>query len=245
MTPEEAIQIIGGLDTVASEWTKGIFEIKQGDEDIHTANERRLTELVGPVGGKLHTGRYAPAIPSASQSQSQATLDHLSSASLAAKARKQNHLPQWSRAPMHHTRQIKCSNHHWTSKAMLAYRSRNDQVVTDYRLWLLAEVKRIRKLLQELITVACDRAEAESDALMPGFTHLQPAQTVRWGHWIMCHCAAWQRDDQRLRDAVPRISQLPLGSGALAGNPFLVDRQFLSQVLPSRGLRAREVGLSL
>lgn len=111
-------------------------------------------------------------------------------------------------------------------------RSRNDQVVTDYRLWLLAEVKRIRGLLQELITVACDRAEAESDALMPGFTHLQPAQTVRWSHWIMCHCTAWQRDDERLRDAAPRIAQLPLGSGALAGNPFLVDRQFLAQVRP-------------
>ena len=101
----------------------------------------------------------------------------------------------------------------------------------------MAEVKRIRGLLQELITVACDRAEAESDVLMPGFTHLQPAQTVRWGHWIMCHCAAWQRDDQRLRDTVPRISQLPLGSGALAGNPFLVDRQFLAQVRLKDALR--------
>ena len=109
-------------------------------------------------------------------------------------------------------------------------RSRNDQVATDYRLWLLNELKATRNSLQTLIAVACDRAEAESTVLMPGFTHLQPAQTVRWGHWLMCHCSTWQRDDQRLRDLIPRLSMLPLGSGALAGNPFLVDRQFLAKV---------------
>jgi argininosuccinate lyase len=106
-------------------------------------------------------------------------------------------------------------------------RSRNDQVVTDYRLWLLSEIAKARTALQGLIQVACDRAESEADALMPGFTHLQPAQTVRWGHWMMCHATAWQRDDQRLRDMIPRVAQLPL-----AGNPFLVDRQFLAQVCP-------------
>jgi argininosuccinate lyase len=102
--------------------------------------------------------------------------------------------------------------------------------VTDYRLWLLNELKATRKALQTMIAVACDRAEAESAVLMPGFTHLQPAQTVRWGHWLMCHCSTWQRDDERLRDLTPRVAMLPLGSGALAGNPFLVDRQFLSKV---------------
>jgi adenylosuccinate lyase len=56
----------------------------------------------------------------------------------------------------------------------------------------------IRKALRELIRVACDRAEAEADVLMPGFTHLQNAQPVRWGHWLMAHCASWQRDDMRL-----------------------------------------------
>ena len=103
-------------------------------------------------------------------------------------------------------------------------------MATDYRLWLLNELKATRNSLQTLIAVACDRAEAESTVLMPGFTHLQPAQTVRWGHWLMCHCSTWQRDDQRLRDLIPRLSMLPLGSGALAGNPFLVDRQFLAKV---------------
>eukprot|EP00879_Flechtneria_rotunda_P028952 GHRR01031194.1.p1 GENE.GHRR01031194.1~~GHRR01031194.1.p1 ORF type:complete len:144 (+),score=32.01 GHRR01031194.1:117-548(+) len=64
-----------------------------------------------------------------------------------------------------------------------------------------------------------------------GFTHLQQAQTVRWGHWLMSHAAGWQRDDMRVRDLLPRVATLPLGSGALAGNPFLVDRQFLAQEL--------------
>lgn len=103
-------------------------------------------------------------------------------------------------------------------------------MATDYRLWLLNELASTRKALQALITVACDRAEAEAGVLMPGFTHLQPAQTVRWGHWLMCHCSTWQRDDERLRDLLPRVAMLPLGSGALAGNPFLVDRQFLAKV---------------
>lgn len=64
-----------------------------------------------------------------------------------------------------------------------------------------------------------------------GFTHLQQAQTVRWGHWLMSHASAWQRDDMRLRDLLPRVATLPLGSGALAGNPFLVDRQFIAREL--------------
>ena len=131
-------------------------------------------------------------------------------------------------------------------------------MVTDYRLWLLAQIIQRRGAIQDLIRVACDRAASESDALMPGFTHLQPAQTVRWGHWMMCHATSWQRDDQRLRDMIPRISQLPLGSGALAGNPFLVDRQFLAQVCaipysrqgsrrgkPQRGQSAKDLETSI
>lgn len=133
LTKDESEQIVAGLDKVASEWAAGAFAVKPGDEDIHTANERRLTELIGAVGGKLHTGR-----------------------------------------------------------------SRNDQVATDTRLWLYNELQVVRKSLRELIRVACDRAEAEADVLMPGFTHLQNAQPVRWGHWLMAHCASWQRDDMRL-----------------------------------------------
>ncbi|KAI3432886.1 hypothetical protein D9Q98_010468 [Chlorella vulgaris] len=170
LTEEEASTIVEGLSKVAGEWEAGSFEIKSGDEDIHTANERRLSEVIGSVGGKLHTGR-----------------------------------------------------------------SRNDQVATDTRLWLYGQLQLIRAALRELITAAADRAEAEVDVLMPGFTHLQPAQTVRWSHWLLSHAASWQRDDMRLRDLMPRVGTLPLGSGALAGNPFGVDRQFLSHELGFEG----------
>ena len=88
------------------------------------------------------------------------------------------------------------------------------QVATDYRLWLHGQMGIIRESLQELISVSTDRSAAEVDILMPGFTHLQPAMTVRWSHWIMCHTSALQRDDMRLRDMMPRVATLPLGSGA-------------------------------
>ena len=110
-------------------------------------------------------------------------------------------------------------------------RSRNDQVATDTRLWLLGQLRELRSHLQALISVAVDRAEREADVLMPGFTHLQSAQTVRWSHWVLCHAAAWQRDDQRLGQLMERVATLPLGSGALAGNPFGVDRQALAAEL--------------
>ena len=163
LTAEESAAIVEGLSKVGAEWAAGTFEIKSGDEDIHTANERRLSELIGAVGGKLHTGR-----------------------------------------------------------------SRNDQVATDTRLWLYNQLLLIRAALRELIRVAADRAEAEADVIMPGFTHLQPAQTVRWSHWVLSHAAAWQRDDQRLTDLLPRVATMPLGSGALAGNPFGIDRRALA-----------------
>ena len=109
------------------------------------------------------------------------------------------------------------------------------KVATDTRLWLYNELKIIRASLHELIAVAAERAEREADVLMPGFTHLQSAMTIRWSHWLLCHAASWQRDDQRLADLMPRLGTLPLGSGALAGNPFGVDRQFLSHELGFEG----------
>ena len=87
-------------------------------------------------------------------------------------------------------------------------------MATDTRLWLVAMVRTLRAALQELIAAAVQRAEAEADILMPGYTHLQPAMTVRWSHWLLSHAAAWQRDDMRLRDLQPRVATLPLGSGA-------------------------------
>jgi argininosuccinate lyase len=107
--------LLRGLDAVEQEWATGTFVINpETDEDIHTANERRLCEIIGKqVGGKLHTGR-----------------------------------------------------------------SRNDQVATDMRLWAMDEVVAVKALLKELLATCVDRAEGSLDVLMPGFTHLQPAQPV-------------------------------------------------------------------
>ena len=163
ITDDERDALIEGLGKVAEEWAADAFVVVSGDEDIHTANERRLGELIGPVAGKLHTGR-----------------------------------------------------------------SRNDQVATDTRMWLRDQLVLLRGHLRQLIAVAVERAEREVDVVMPGFTHLQSAQTVRWSHWLLSHAAAWQRDDMRIADLMPRVNTLPLGSGALAGNPFGVDRQALA-----------------
>lgn len=128
MTEEEEEKMLVGLNKVEEEWDNGTvrflcgnislrfllllplpkFKVKPDDEDIHTANERRLSELIGPLGGKLHTGR-----------------------------------------------------------------SRNDQVATDMRLWLMSEVEDIQRSLMRLIGVMAARADKEKDHLMPGYTHLQ------------------------------------------------------------------------
>ena len=166
LTEQEAEQIVAGLDQVAGEWRAGQFEIQAGDEDIHTANERRLTELIGPIAGKLHTGR-----------------------------------------------------------------SRNDQVATDLRLWLREELSTSEQQLRTLIGVAVERAASEIDLLMPGYTHLQPAQPTRWSHWLLSYAWAWQRDALRLQELQQRVNLMPLGNGALAGNPFPLDRDQLAHDL--------------
>lgn len=167
ITTQEGKELVTGLGKVADEWASDSFVIDHDtDEDIHTANERRLGELVGKVAGKLHTGR-----------------------------------------------------------------SRNDQVATDVRIWVADKIIDMRALLKQLLSTAVERAEEEGEVLMPGFTHLQPAQPIRWSHWIMSHAWAWERDLQRLNDLEKRVRVLPLGSGALAGNPFGVDREFLAKEL--------------
>jgi argininosuccinate lyase len=120
ITDEEASALVDGLDKVAAEWRDDKFDIQSSDEDIHTANERRLGEIVGAVAGKLHTGR-----------------------------------------------------------------SRNDQVATDFRLWMMDEISALLQFLSELIQVALRKASEDMDVIMAGYTHLQPAQPVRWSHWIM------------------------------------------------------------
>ncbi|KAL2912110.1 argininosuccinate lyase [Polyrhizophydium stewartii] len=171
LSQHEADALVAGLDRVAAEWRDGAFAILPSDEDIHTANERRLAELVGPVAGKLHTGR-----------------------------------------------------------------SRNDQVATDMRIWLRSEAQAILAHLLALIRVAVDRAEAEIDAIMPGYTHLQKAQPIRWAHFVLSHAWSWHADAVRLAQLIPRINQLPLGSGALAGNPFGVDRPAIAADLAFDGV---------
>jgi argininosuccinate lyase len=166
LTEAEAGEIVDGLARVAAEWEAGAFRIQPGDEDIHTANERRLTELIGAAAGKLHTGR-----------------------------------------------------------------SRNDQIATDVRLWLRDEIDRLAQYLRQLMGVAVERAAHEIDLLMPGYTHTQPAQPVRWSHWLMSHAWMWQRDALRLDDLRRRVNLMPLGNGALAGNPFPIDRAALARDL--------------
>lgn len=162
LTEDESAQLVAGLHEVEKEWADGSFTIVSSDEDIHTANERRLTELIGDVAGKLHTGR-----------------------------------------------------------------SRNDQVATDVRLWLRAEIEVMQSNLHALIATASARAESEIDYLMPGYTHLQPAQPIRWSHWLLSHAWTWQRDACRLAELAKRVDVMPLGSGALAGHPYGLDREAL------------------
>ncbi|TPX62515.1 argininosuccinate lyase [Powellomyces hirtus] len=166
LTAEERDQLVDGLEAVGKEWAAGNFKSVPTDEDIHTANERRLGELVGSVAGKLHTGR-----------------------------------------------------------------SRNDQVATDMRLWLRDEAHQLLAFLKELIGAAVARAEKEVSIVMPGYTHLQRAQPIRWSHLLLSYAWSWHADAERLEQLIKRMNQLPLGSGALAGNPFNVDREFLAKEL--------------
>ncbi|MBW0470744.1 hypothetical protein O181_010459 [Austropuccinia psidii MF-1] len=160
-----------GLDEVLLEWESSGFVPIDSDEDIHTANERRLAEKIGATAGKLHTGR-----------------------------------------------------------------SRNDQVATDMRLWLMEECTKLLRYLESFIQVIVGRAEKEIDVLMPGYTHLQRAQPIRWSHFLMSHATSFLSDLDRLKDLFPRIAVLPLGSGPLAGNPFNIDRELLLKELGFKSL---------
>ncbi|XP_034034025.1 argininosuccinate lyase-like isoform X2 [Thalassophryne amazonica] len=166
VTTDEMNKILCGLDEIHEEWSKDEFLIKDGDEDIHTANERRLKELIGAPAGKLHTGR-----------------------------------------------------------------SRNDQVVTDMRLWLREALSTLMEDAHQLISTMVDRAASEIDVLFPGYTHMQRAQPIRWSHWILSHAVALSRDMDRLQEMKKRVNILPLGSGAIAGTPFDIDREFLQKEL--------------
>lgn len=166
ITDEECAQIISGLEQVLAEFETDTFVLQQGDEDIHTAVERRLTELIGAVGGKLHTGR-----------------------------------------------------------------SRNDQVAADMRLWVIDALAEIETRIDALQTALITTAETHAATVMPGYTHVQPAQPITAGHWLMSFFWMLARDRDRLRDVSRRASVSPLGAGALAGTPFAIDRAALAREL--------------
>jgi argininosuccinate lyase len=166
LTEDKSSRIISGLETVEAEFENGSFAFADSDEDIHTAVERRLGELIGPLAGKLHTGR-----------------------------------------------------------------SRNDQVATDFRLWMLDNLPALDMAITGLQSTLVKLAEKHISTLMPGYTHLQRAQPVTLGHWLLSHFWALNRDRERLSDLRDRVAILPLGCAALAGTAFPVDRAALAESL--------------
>jgi len=171
LTKAERDVLITGLEQVADEFARDAFELAPTDEDIHTAVERRLGEIVGPVAGKLHTGR-----------------------------------------------------------------SRNDQVATDIRLYLMDALRALGASLRHVQASIVTKAERHLAVIMPGYTHLQPAQPVRFSHWLLSFFWMLERDHQRLDDLFGRVARCPLGAGALAGNVYGIDREELARQLGFSGI---------
>jgi argininosuccinate lyase len=162
----DASRIVAGLGRIRREFERGGFRPKPSDEDVHMAIERRLIELIGPAGGKLHTAR-----------------------------------------------------------------SRNDQVALDLRLYCRDAINALRRQIGELRRALGRLARRHTDVVMPGFTHLQPAQPVLFAHHLLAYVEMLERDDGRLADCAVRTNVLPLGSGALAGTTFRIDRAFVARQL--------------
>lgn len=123
-----------------------------------------------------------------------------------------------------------------TGKRLHTARSRNDQVALDIRLYLLTQVESIRSQLKELIQVLCEKAEAYAEAVMPGYTHMQRAQPITFGHHLMAYAEMLLRDIDRLCDAEKRMRVSPLGSGALAGTTYPIDRERVARALSLSGI---------
>lgn len=175
---DEFTEIERGLREVMKEWEAGTFTIMPNDEDIHTANERRLSEIIGKeIGGKLHTGR-----------------------------------------------------------------SRNEQVVTDMRMWLRERIREIESYLVAFLQVIAGRAEADIDHIMPGYTHLQLAMPVKFSQWLLSYGFSFASDLERLREVLKRVNRSPLGAGALAGNAFGIDRQMMAKELGFEGIMWNSMG---
>lgn len=166
LTKKENQDIQQGLQQILVEIESNSFQLQVDDEDVHTAVERRLFELIGETAGKLHTGR-----------------------------------------------------------------SRNDQVMTDFLLWLRYAVGQVDELIYNLQLALLQRAEADFEIIIPGYTHLQRAQPILLSHWWMSHFWPLHRDRLALRFLLSQSGYLPLGSSALAGCPFPVDRFRLAKKL--------------
>ncbi len=163
---QEAQQLITGLEQIRQEYQEGKFNPGIDAEDVHFAVERRLTEIVGDTGKKLHTAR-----------------------------------------------------------------SRNDQVGTDIRLYLRAQIQDIQDRLRQFQSVLLKLAENNVETLIPGYTHLQRAQPLSLAHHLLAYFQMTQRDWLRLADIYKRTNISPLGCGALAGTTFPIDRQYSADLL--------------
>lgn len=166
LSQQECRTMIHGLERVRTEFRKECFPFAPEDEDIHMAVERRLTQLIGPLGGKLHTGR-----------------------------------------------------------------SRNDQVALDLRLYLRDVLGTLETGIQALQGSLLGHAKKHLDVTMPGYTHLQRAQPVLLAHHWLAYVEMLERDKGRLHDTLSRVDVMPLGSGALAGTNYCLDRFFTAKLL--------------
>ena len=166
ITAGDRADIERGMAQISAEIDAGSFEWLLDLEDVHLNIEKRLTELVGDAGKRLHTGR-----------------------------------------------------------------SRNDQVATDIRLYVRAAIDDIVVLLNGLRSALTDLAERHYDTIMPGFTHLQVAQPITFGHHMLAYVEMFGRDVERMRDARKRVNRLPLGAAALAGTTFPIDRLRVASTL--------------
>ncbi len=160
-----------GMARILDDIRAGRFEWSLDLEDVHLNIEKRLTDLVGDAGKRLHTGR-----------------------------------------------------------------SRNDQVATDVRLWLRDAIDRIDALLRSLQAALVDLADEHASTVMPGFTHLQVAQPVTFGHHMLAYYEMLKRDRARLADCRKRVNQLPLGAAALAGTTYPIDREQVARELGFEGV---------
>jgi len=163
---DEAQMIIKGLEEILAEIEEGKVTFDPAAEDIHMNVEVLLTEKIGAVGKKLHTGR-----------------------------------------------------------------SRNDQVALDVRMYLRNEITVIREQLMELLETFVDLAKAHKETILPGYTHLQRAQPISFAHHMLAYGEMIKRDITRLEDCLARMDVLPLGSGALAGTTFPLDREMVAEEL--------------